>query len=317
MKILITGATGFIGKNLIEKLTIKKEYNIRALVRKESKKEDIDFLKKHKVELFYGNILKINKLKNITKDIDIVFHLAGSLGGYLKDKKLYDLNISGTKNILSLCSYQKFIYCSSAGILGPIIDGNEKLNPKPSNIYERSKLEAEKLVKQYQNHIIIRPEFLYGKYDKHVLKLFKAIKERRFFIIGKGNSLLHPTYIDDLIMILIECIKKPLKNETFIIAGDRRIIVKDYYALIAKNLNVKINKFHLPYFLANIYILTIGFLLEKIGIDPILTKSRFNFFTKSRTFKTDKIKKYFDYKPIKFEEGIKKTLDWNKKEGFI
>ena len=130
MKILITGATGFIGKNLVPEL-VSKSHKVRCLVRKTSRKEDINYLKKLKVELFNGDLINKKSLKGICRGIDIVYHLTGVLGSFNASEKLmFDINVRGTENILNESKegkVKKFIFCSSAGVLGPIIKGGDPL----------------------------------------------------------------------------------------------------------------------------------------------------------------------------------------------
>lgn len=321
-KIFITGATGFIGKNLIENLK-GKNYFITCLVRKISNKKDIDFLLKNNAKIIYGDILNIKSLIKPIKQADTIIHIAGILGSFNRKENDYiNINITGTKNIVNECNKYKnkkrLIYCSSAGVLGNIINGNENSIPNPTNIYEKTKLDAEKIVKKYSNYIILRPEFLYGKYDNHVLNLFNSIKKKHFFLIGKGNSLLHPTYIDDLINIIEKIIEnKDIKNETFIIAGNNIISVRDFYLLICKYFNIKPNKLNIPYFLAKLYVLIIEKIALKFNFHPILTKSRLYFFTKSRSFNISKAKKILNYNPIDLEIGLEKTIKWYKQKKLL
>ncbi|MFW9876716.1 MAG: NAD-dependent epimerase/dehydratase family protein [Candidatus Thorarchaeota archaeon] len=246
MNILVTGATGFIGKNLVGSL-VKKNHKVICLIRKTSKKADIDYLKKIKVQLFYGDITKKENLSDSFNNIDVIYHLAGILGDFNTSKEdYYKTHVQGTKNLLKFCKNQKFIYCSSAGVLGPVINGDELRKVNPTNVYEKTKAEAEKLVLEYNNYAILRPEFVYGSYDLHVLNLFRAIKNRNFYIIGDGSNMLHPTYVDDLIFCLIKCLDKKIKNEIFMVAGEKPVSVEEFIKLVSSQLNVKTNKIKIP-----------------------------------------------------------------------
>jgi len=75
VKTLVTGASGFIGKHLVKTL-VKQGRDVRCLVRKNS---DISYLEELGVEFFYGDLLKQESLKNIAKDVNIVYHLAGEI----------------------------------------------------------------------------------------------------------------------------------------------------------------------------------------------------------------------------------------------
>jgi len=281
------------------------------------------------VELVYGDITDMDSLKKAVEDVDVVYHLVGLLGQWgIPDKVYWDINFKGTENILKACinkNIKKFIHCSSAGVLGAIKNppADESYPYNPSNIYERTKAEAEKLILKYHHEqglpvIIIRPEFVYGPGDMHVLGLFKAIQKKRFFIIGDGNSTLHPTYIDDLIHGLILCMDKQRAiGEIYIIAGERLVTVKELADIIAEELNVSLSKIHIPIWLANMC----ASALEKIGkiskFDPPLTKSRVKFFTENRAFRISKANIELGYKPIQLMTGIKQSIDWYKENGYL
>lgn len=317
MNILVTGATGFIGKNLVKNL-VKNNHTVKCLVRKTSRKGDVDYLNKLKAQLFYGDITRKETLKNCLDNIDVVYHLAGVLGNFdIPKEDYYKIHVLGTKNLLELCKKQKFIYCSSAGVLGPVFNGNELSAINPTNSYEKSKYGAEKIVRKYHNYIIIRPEFVYGPKDMHVLPLFKAVKEKKFFIIGNGKSLLHPTYIDDLISCLVNCSDKKIKNEIFIIAGEKPVSVEEFVKLVADKFDVGYNKIKIPIIFAGISSLFLEPLGKTIGFEPILTRSRIDFFTKTRSFDINKAKKTLKYKPIRLEKGIEETIGWYKANGYL
>ena len=321
MKILITGATGFIGMHLVKEL-VSKRHKVRCLVRKTSRKEDINYLKKLKVGLFNGDLTDKKSLKGICRGIDIVYHLTGVLGSFnVSEKLMFDINVKGTENILNESKegkVKKFIFCSSAGVLGPIISGCESNQYNPSNFYEKTKVEAEKLVlKSKLRYIIIRPEFVYGPMDNHVLPLFKTIKYKKFFIIGDGNSLLHPAYINDLTQVFIKCLGPKIKNQIYIIAGEKAIKVKTLYKLIAKKLNVKTNKLSIPILMTTVFAFILENSAKLFKFNPIITRSRVKFFTENRAFNTSKARKEINYKPIKLEKGIEKTIKWYKQKGLL
>ena len=321
MKIIISGATGFIGKNLVEKISKIKKFEIICLVRKTSNKKDIVFLKKHNVIIIYGDITKkkeINSLKNEFDNSDIIIHLAGILGKFnIKKKEYHKINVIGTKNLIGICKKQKFIYCSTAGVLGKIENGNEKSKPSPTNIYEKSKLEGEKIVKKYNNYVILRPGLIYGKYDKHLLPLFNSIKEKKFFLLGNGNSKIQPTYVDDLINCLIYSVNKKIKNQYYLITGEKPITIKYFTLTIAKYCKVNLNKIKIPLFVAKLYVILTERICQKLKINQILTKSRLDFFTISRTFNNEKAKKELNFKPNNFEIGFKKTINWYMKKKLL
>ena len=308
MRILLTGGTGFIGRHLVERLA--PEHELTCLVRESSKREAVDFLRGLRASLVCGDITDKSSLPRM--DFDAVCHLAGILGSSLTpEKEYFRVHVDGTRNLLGLCS-GRFIYCSSAGVLGPVLDGDETSPLNPTNPYEKSKAEAESLVRDYPNHVIIRPEFVYGPHDMHVLQLFRAIKDRRFFLIGRGESLLHPTYVDDVVHCLAAALSAG--NGTYMVAGERAVPVKKLALMAAEMLESRAPGLSVPMVAARAYT-ALEPMFRKAGVEPVLTRSRLDFFTKSRSFKNAKARQAFGLEPKTLKEGLLQTLTWYRKNG--
>ena len=326
--ILITGATGFIGSHLAKALpTYSPKIKINALIRKSSNTASLSGL--GNINYLYGDLQDKASLKKSLKDIDIVFHLAGILGKHgVPIANYHTVNTEGTKNLLEACAenrqIRQFVHLSSAGVLGPNVKNADEMYPlNPSNIYEGTKAQAEKIVFDYYRKMkipvtVLRPEFLYGPGDWHVLGLFKAIKNRRFFLIDGGQNLLHPTYIEDIVQALLVCCgNEAAIGKTYLIAGERSVTVKEFAKLIAKYLGAKcINKSlstKTALILARIFELSSGLL----KFDPPLTESRVRFFTQSRSYNISKAKRDLGFSPLPLEEGIRRTIEWYKSKGYL
>lgn len=196
-KILLTGGTGFIGKHALEKIKRLGMYKIIVLSRKYH--VDIDG-----VSYIQGDIADAEILDKIISRVDYVIHMAGCK----KDAdSYYSTNVSGTKNILEACTnnrVKKIIFLSSVGVIGPSesneIDENTMCHPH--NNYERSKYEAELLVKLFSINnpgkaIILRPTNVFGEDDPemHLLNLINKIQKQRFYFVGNYISKYYLNYI--------------------------------------------------------------------------------------------------------------------------
>jgi nucleoside-diphosphate-sugar epimerase len=319
-KILITGGTGFIGRHLLKALC-EKECSVEVLVRKSS---NVESLKRLGITLQYGDILDKESLdKVIDKTTSVVYHLAAKLGQWgVQEKEIYRVNVEGTKNLLEVClekGISHFIFCSTPGVIGKT--GNkaakEYLPYNPPYIYERTKCEAEKLVIRYYQEkgipiTIIRPDFVYGPYDLRRLKLYRAIKNRRFLIIGDGRAYLHPTYIDDVIQGFEIVMNNPKAiGEIYNIAGPRPITVNEYIETICEVLKVPIPKIKVPKILARITAFMCECISNVIGQEPFISQSKINFLTISHGSDISKAKTQLGYSPqFEFKDGIARTIDW-------
>lgn len=325
-KILVTGASGFIGTNLVRAL-IKDGRQVRALVRESDRRDELESLG---ADLIRGDVSNRESLQRAVYGVDAVFHLAAVLGYFGIPKELFfKTNVEGTKNILEVCLAQnvkRFIHCSTTGVLGhhrgKSFDESQPYNP--TNIYEQTKCQGEILAKDYFTKgldiTIVRPAFVYGPYDRsNTFRIFKAIQDKRFFIIGKGQNILQPTYIDDLVGGFLLCLDNPRAvGQIYTLCGDMPVKLEYFVSLIADNLNVKIPRIKIPVLGAAIAANVLDFLSGIFKFDPILTKSRLQFFTDNHSYLIDKAKKELNYQPkVSVKEGIEKTIKAYKEKGYL
>jgi len=209
MNILVTGASGFIGKNLVRRLTQDKTNRVTCLVRRTS---NVDKLESLGVEFVFGDICEPTSLAAINIPVDLIFHCAA----YVDErniKKLNHTNIDGTENIFSFAldrKIKKIVYLSSVAV----VSGNnevpltEDLPYAATNDYGRSKIAAEKIAIAYREKglkvAIIRPSMVYGEEEPHMMRyLLKAVKLHLLPVINGGSAKLHMVYIQNVVDALI------------------------------------------------------------------------------------------------------------------
>ena len=315
MKLLITGANGFIGSHLVNRLSNK--YKIRVLIRK-----PIKYIKNKNIELFYGDLTNPSSLKGIANGVDVVYHLASLRPNKTHSYKQYwDVNLKGTKNLLEECKgrVNRFIFASAADVCGNSIFSepiSESCPYNPKSIYEKTKCEAEKEVLNYSDKIdivIARLSFAYGPGNLSMLEMFKLIKKNRFWIMGDGNNLLQPTYIDDLIngfSLLLN--KKKLSSKIYNLIGEEIISFTDFFELIADELCVNKPNKKIPHLL-------IGPLSSFFRFKNVILKKGnlrlgvLDYFMTNHVHDISKAEKELGYKPkVGLKEGIKNTIEWYK-----
>lgn len=327
MNIFITGATGFIGDNLVRSL-IGKGHRVKALVRGSS--ELSRELKEMGVIEVRGDLGDKDLLVKTVSDVETVFHLAGVLGKFgIPDEVYFQTHVLGTKNLLEACQksprLKQFIFCSTIGVLGPsrknLLKEDDLYNP--TNIYERTKVQAEKaVVSAIKNGFpatIIRPSLVYGPLSIHILQMFKSIQERKFFIIGKGNNLLHPVYINDLIQGFLLVLGNPRAiGRIYHIAGEEAVKLGRFFQVIADNLNVNLPAIKIPVWFASLVLPPLILLAKIFNFQPILTWSRLRFFTENRACSIEKAKEELGYQPkVNLNEGVSLSVREYKKAGYL
>jgi len=325
MLALVAGGTGFIGRHLVRDL-VSQGLRVRVLARN---KPPAPF--GGEVEVAYGDVREAGSLEAATRGVDVAISAFGLLGRWGAPESAYrDTNRDGVRNLLDSCrsaGVGRFLHISSAGVLGPLprgVEADESFPHNPSNAYEKSKCEAEKEIigfaaKHGLSYTIVRPEFVYGPGDRHVLGLFRAIRNRRFFILGDGRSRLHPTYIDDLVRGIRLCINNPVAaGRTYLITGEKPLTVMELAATIAAELGLDLPGARVPLPLARAAACGLELVGKISGAEPVLTRSRVKFFSQNRAFSFAKARAELGYSPqIDFREGVRRTIGWYRNEGYL
>jgi len=325
MNVLVTGGTGFLGRHMVAAL-LEKGHTVSMLVRSKSK---INIPLDPKLTIWEGDITIPASITGLTENVDVVYHFAAQLGEWgIPDDLFYSVNIKGTQNLLDEClkdSNPRFIFISTPGVQGK---GNkqakESLPYNPPYIYEQTKCEAEKLVIGYNKLYglsmgIVRPDFVYGPGDYRRLSLYRAILRKRFLIIGTGKSILHPTYVDDVIkgLLLIGQHKASL-NGIYNIAGPEQLTVENYIKIISRVMGVPAHRLKLP--------LPIGkmaaTIFEKISSysekPPFISRSKIEFLTRDHGSDITKAKNVLSFFPrYGFETGFRMTFNWAKQNNLL
>lgn len=325
MKVLITGASGFVGSSLVKSLA-STGADITALSRSALSAERLQDISLTQVT---ADITKPETLKGLFQGIDYVIHAAGKLGEYgFSEEDYMRLHVDGTRNVLNEVSQvdpqPKILFISSPGVLGPIEGGaaDENSPLAPSNPYERSKAAAENLVCEFASTglpvVIARPEFIYGPGDTHVLGLFRTIQQGRFFYVGDGLNTCHPTYINDAVDGMLRCLKSGSSGEIYHITGPRPVTFRELAETIAAALKVPPPRWKLPRGLVMAGAAGLETLAKVTKIKPSLSRTGAAFFSEDRRFSWAKAESELNYHPqVDLQEGVELTVSWYRQNGYL
>jgi nucleoside-diphosphate-sugar epimerase len=328
MNVLITGGTGFIGCRLALNL-LRRGDAVKILGQENNsvEKENSDRLRTEGATVEVGSITDKNLIENLTGGIDVVFHLAAAQHeANLPDKHFHEVNVEGTRILVESCiqdQVKRFIHGSTIGVYGTVdgvIDEDTRLSPE--NVYEVSKLEAEKVVEAYSDRIftsIIRIPETYGPGDRRLLKMFKSVSKGMFPLIGNGRNLHGLIYIDDLIDGLNRAASAEYKSgEIFLFAGDKSVTTREMIDTIGKVFDRNGTKLHLPYTPIYMTAVLMEMTLKPLGIQPPLHRRRMDFYRKSFELSGEKAKKVINFEPkTDFAEGVEKTVAWYRDNGLL
>jgi len=323
--LLITGGSGYIGRNLAH-YYIQKEYSVR-LILKDPNKADPEL--QASCEILPGDITEPDSMAGAFDNIDAVIHAAGQLGQFgLPYKELYAVNVTGAVNVLEAAmkaGVNRYIHLSAGGVTGPLKQSfvDESYSPSPVTDYEKTKWIAEQQVKELgtqanYNSLVLRPTFTYGPGDPHKLKLFKAINKGHYFYVGNGLSTVHPVYIDDLIKGIDAALHSDIRDESIVIGGVTAVTKRELSTEIASALNVNPPRLMMPANLCKVAAAGCEFFARLSGSQPWLTKSQVLALSENWGYSIDKAKRLLHYSPTTIlHDGIAKTVTWYRQQGWL
>jgi nucleoside-diphosphate-sugar epimerase len=325
---LVTGATGFIGYHVVERLLSGGE-QVRVLVRDRTR---IPGTWIDRVEVFEGDITKLSSLTPAVKGVDVILHLAGVINlppG--EEERFFEVNLEGTKNLFRAVlapgqSLKRFLYCSSVGVMGVLkeIPANEEAPCFPTNAYERSKLEAERWVLEEGHHrgvqvSVVRPAWVYGPGDRRTFPIFSMIARRKFVMIGKGETWIHPVFVEDLADGIIQCARfGDAAGRRVIMAGESSVRLRDLAALISKATGVSLFPLRIPVPVASVIALGCEILYKPLRKQPPIHRRRLGFFLRDQSFDISLARECCGYTPaMNLPDGIRMTVAWYRSHGWL
>lgn len=245
--ILITGATGRIGRHLVNAL-LKTGESVRVLVREKMTEFE-------NVEIVYGDLIDKESLRKAVDGVDIVYHLAASVDYSAPQDLMYRTNVIGTKNLLEVFKGSKFIYLSTTGVLGKQLKqpADEKTPYSPSNFYGKTKMEAEKFVKENNGIIVRSPDVLMPRFTEGYDTVFSKLMKGKMPIIGDGKNFIDYIYITDLIQALLLAKERGRNGEVYLVSGKGVKTQKECLEIAAKYLNAEPPKKHVSVFSARLF----------------------------------------------------------------
>lgn len=325
MKVFVTGANGFIGSNLVRKLT-RSGHSVKALVLPGTGVKNI---KSTNCEIISGNMLNVEQFENSLDDIDVIFHLAAKVSDWGRWKDFYEINVKATKNLINSAikhKVKRFVFVSSLAIHKPLgyRDGDENAPRDNTGFsYALSKIMIEDFLHECQENgkieaVIIRPGvFPFGPEDRtSFIKIADAMRKGIFGYVNGGKALLCTAYVENLVEGMVLAGEKEIaRGQIYIIGDNVKIRWRDLIELFAKELKVKPPKFNIPYPVAKISAKAIEgiFRLLMIHSSPPLTDYRVSLVAKDFYFSSQKAINELGYKPsVSIEEGVKRTVEWYK-----
>ncbi len=329
MKLLITGGSGFIGSRLA--LAVRTEGHepvVAGQLNSEPERVRAQELAAAGIPIEQGPLQDPNFARRIAEGCEVIIHLAAAQHeANVPDEYFFDVNVNGTRTLLEaakLAGVKRFVYGSTIGVYGeyrgqPL---DENTPPRPMNVYGRSKLTAEEVVKSYAQALetsIVRISETYGPGDFRLLKLFRAVDRGRFFIIGSGLNQRQTIHVADLVRGLrLAAVSPAAVGETFVMAGEETMTTRELVDEVARALGRKAPSLHLPMWPFLAAAVLFERTLTPLGVQPPLHRRRLDFFRKSFVLSSAKARAVLGFSPaIPFAEGAVETAGWYRAKGYL
>jgi nucleoside-diphosphate-sugar epimerase len=326
MTVLVTGATGFLGRDLVPRL-LSGGARVRVLARSEQKARSLE---EKGAEVVVGDITDRRAVTGAVDDVTVVYHLAGRLlAPGVPASEYRRTHVEGTKVLLDCCrklpSLERFVHCSTTGVLGVTGDrpADETAPFRPTNVYEATKAEAELAVRDACQAgfpaVIARPGLVYGPGDLHLLPFFRTVLRRRFRPIGRKTVCLHPIYIGDMTEALVRCEQGPgAVAECFHFAGREPVPLVELAAAIARAGGIRLPAGHIPLPAAQAVAAVGDRLPPNLRRTAPLTRSRLDFLTHSRVYDVRKARRLLGFAAATdLATGAARSMAWYREKGFL
>ena len=329
-KILITGASGFIGSFLVEE-AIKRNYKVFAGVRNTSKRT---YLKDSRIQFFKADLANKEAIKSSLTQFgkfNFIIHNAGITKSCSKSN-FNKVNYQYTRNLIEALYEtntipQKFIQISSLAAFGP---GDKKTlkpinltdTPRPVSYYGKSKLKTEQYIKCLKDfpYLIFRPTGVYGPREKDYYVMFKSIKQGLETYINTSKQHISFIYVKDLCRLVIGALDSNITCKSYFVSDLSEYTSYEFNWIIKRKLNKKTITLTFPGFLVRI----LAFLNEKtscflFGKIPTLNTEKYKEISQINWLcDSSDLVKDFNFKPeYDLEKGISDVIKWYKQEKLL
>lgn len=317
MRVLVTGAGGFVGSHLVDSqlaqgnIVRAVDLNLSALGHAAGNPT---------LELLIGDLTSEGLSSPLMAGIDVVYHLASAHLDVSRSEDYYHLvNVAATKTLLKeahAAGVKRFVHCSTNGVLGNInrIPADETAPCYPTNIYEQTKLLGEQAALDFYRTtgfavVVARPAWVYGPRCPRTARLLRTVRKGRFVMFGAGKTLRHPIYVSDAVRGLERCAERGVPGEIYFLAGDRTVSLNQLVQTIADVQGVRRPFIRLPIPLGLAAAYGIQSLFGLLGRRPPISRRTLDFYLKNNSYDIAKARRELGFAPeIDLSNGLQLTL---------
>ncbi len=336
MRILITGASGFIGSYMVER-ALAEDMEVWAAVRATSSRAYLKDERIHFIELHLGNderlAAQLSAFRKENEAFDAVIHAAGATK-CRKAEDFFRINAEGTqrlaRTLLSTGALRKdgrFVFISSLSIYGPIHEADYAPiapddMPRPNTAYGCSKLQAESMLYDVEglDYVVLRPTGVYGPREKDYFMMAQSICRHVDFAVGYKPQVLTFIYVDDLVQAAFLALSRGKARTAYNLTDGNEYSSRAFSDLLQENIGVK-RVLHIvaPLWLLRVICWISERLSRLVGKSSTLNSDKYRIM-RQRNWKCDirSAREQLGYSPQwPLERGVKAAVKWYKAEGWI
>ncbi len=327
MRILVTGATGFTGSHLVDRL-LANGHEVVALDNQEGLTGRSQ--RERGAELHIGSVTDRELVDRVTSRCQRIYHLAAAFRKVNLPKSAYwDVNVNGTQYVLEAArkhGVERVLYCSTCGVHGNVEapPADESAPIAPADYYQYTKWEGERIAQEYISEgmwiSIVRPAAIYGPGDpERFIMLYRRAAKGRFLMLGGGGTHYHPLYVTNLIDAMELAIEvDAARGQAYLIADESSLPIKQLVAEIGRAMDIDVRFVHLPFWPIYAAAVVCEVVYKPLPFEPPLFRRRVDWFRQHRSFDISKAKRELGYSPaVDLPTGLRKTAEWYKENGYI
>lgn len=330
MKILITGASGFIGSFIVEE-ALRRGFETWAAIRKSS---SLSFLQDERIHTIELNLSSEEQLKEQLKEhqFDYVVHAAG-VTKCLHKEDFFRINTEGTKHfvralIATQNNLKRFVYISSLSIMGaireqqPYQEIREDDKAQPNTAYGKSKLDAEQWLDTVEGlpYVILRPTGVYGPRERDYFMMAKSIKAHTDFAVGFKQQDITFIYVTDVVQAVFLACEKGVTGRRYFLSDGEVYQSSTFSDLIRKELgNPWWIRITAPLWLLRIITFCGEYVGKITGKVTALNNDKY-YIMRQRNWRSniEPARRELGFEPkVKLEEGVKRSIAWYKENNWL
>lgn len=327
MKILVTGADGLLGSNLVREL-LKRDHTIRAFVQPGRQQKTLEGLT---LEKFPGNLLNADEVLKSSEGCDGIIHCAASTSVWPTRSEIVNtVNIEGTKNIIHAVqknNIQRMIYVGTANSFGfgskenPGVEGNPYKSATYALDYMDSKYKAQQLIlKEVKENqlpaVIVNPTFMFGPYDSNPSSGAMIVALYKGKVPGYTSGGRNYVCVKDAAVAIANALTKGRIGECYIL-GNQNLSYKEAFNKIASTIGVKPPKLPIPSVFAKLYG-GIGTAIGKMsGKTPAISYPLSRIACDEHYFSPAKAVQELELPQTPIETGIRECFEWLQENGYL